>query len=279
MNAAVATALRDAAARLSETSDTARLDAELLMAHALGVSRSDMLLGKGSGEPNVPEAFEQYVERRAGFEPVAYIIGNEEFYGRTFRVNRDTLIPRGDSETLIEAAISDASSAKRVLDLGTGSGALLITALLELEDASGVATDISADALKVAQSNAEWYGLTREVAQFERRDWRMPGWTAGLGAFDLILCNPPYVEENASLAPNVCDFEPHSALFSGPEGLDDYRILIPQIADLLNTGGTAIFEIGATQGEAVRAIAGKAGFQSSICHDLANRPRAVILHQ
>jgi len=277
MNAAVATALRNAAARLSESSDTSRLDAELLMAHALGVSRSNMLLGIGRSDWEVPAAFSQYVDRRALSEPVAYIIGHQEFYGREFCVTTDTLIPRSDTETLIEAAMELAPSARRVLDLGTGSGALLITALLELGDASGVATDVSEPALVTARKNSDQHGLSLSKARFERRDWRAPDWAHELGEFDLILCNPPYVELDAQLAPNVRDFEPHTALFSGPDGLDDYRILIPQIDALLNPGGHAIFEIGAAQSDPVRAIAQAAGFQSVMRRDLAGRPRAVVL--
>lgn len=268
-------AIRAAAAQLAATSDTARLDAELLMAHALGVSRSDMLLRQMADA--VPDTFADFITRRAAREPVAHITGHQEFYGRKFVVTSDTLIPRGDSETLIDAALELAPKAQRVLDLGAGTGALLVTALLELEGASGLATDQSPQALKVAEQNARALGLDETRARFELRDWTQSGWSDGLGQFDLILCNPPYVEDAAPLDPDVREFEPASALFAGPEGLDDYRILIPQFRGLMTQGAIAILEIGATQSAAVTQIAQAQGFDVTVRNDLAGRPRALIL--
>ena len=270
----IAQALRAATERLSQTSDTARLDAELLMAHALGVTRSDMLLRHQSNR--VPEGFPALVDRRATHEPVAYITGMQEFYGREFRVTPDVLIPRGDSETLIEAALELGARAVRVLDLGTGSGALLLTVLAENDSAAGVAVDRSSTAIDVAKANAAALGLD-DRANFVVEDWREHGWADDLGAFDLILCNPPYVETNAELDPDVRDHEPASALFAGPEGLDDYRLIIPELRKLLNQDAIAIFEIGAFQALAVGEIAEKAGFVVEIRQDLANRPRALVL--
>lgn len=271
----VAEAIRAATAKLQATSDTARLDAELLMAHALGATRSETLLRHM--KDTAPDAFDVLIARRATCEPVAYITGVQEFYGRPLEVNPDTLIPRGDTETLIDVALELAPSAKRVLDLGTGSGALLITALLELEDASGIATDCSAAALETAQNNAIKLGLGEEKTQFLLRDWTQPGWAEGLGTFDLILSNPPYVEEDAKLSQDVRGFEPTTALFSGREGLDDYRKLIPQLRELMNEGATAIVEIGYTQTFAVSKIAQEHGFDVELHNDLANRPRCVVL--
>jgi len=271
----IADSIRAASAQLEATSDTERLDAELLMAHALGVTRSDMLLRHMQDVS--PDAFDPLVARRAAHEPVAYITGVQEFYGRPFAVTPDTLIPRGDTETLIDVAIEIAPDAKRVLDLGTGSGALLITALLELEGTSGIATDCSAAALKIAQSNALNLGLGEHQAQFLLRDWTKEHWSEGLGVFDLILSNPPYVEEEAKLRQDVRDFEPTTALFSGREGLDDYRVLIPQLRLLMSDGGVAILEIGATQAEAVTGIAKENGFEVHLRKDLAGRARALIL--
>ncbi|MFU7529040.1 peptide chain release factor N(5)-glutamine methyltransferase [Qipengyuania sp. ASV99] len=271
----VAEAIRAAATRLAATSDTARFDAELLMAQALGISRSDMLL-RAMGA-SVPEGFAALIERRAAHEPVAYILGHQEFYGREFRVTPDVLIPRGDSETLIAAALEVAADAALVLDLGTGSGALLVTALLELGAAQGVGTDRSQPALDTAEGNARRLGLGAERAQFRRLDWRAAGWAKELDRFDLILCNPPYVEDAAELAPDVRDHEPAGALFAGPDGLDDYRILIPQLRALMKPGGAAIFEIGFIQGDAITALAQAHGFHAELRHDLANRPRAVVL--
>jgi release factor glutamine methyltransferase len=271
----VAEAIRAATAKLEVTSDTARLDAELLMAHALGVIRSDMLLWH-MVEP-VPDTYSVLITRRAAHEPVAHISGSQEFYGRNFAVTPDTLIPRGDSETLIDAALELAPDTQRVLDLGTGTGALLVTALLELGDAKGLATDRSQDALKVAEQNARGLGLDETCARFERRDWTSEGWADDLGRFDLVLCNPPYVEDAAPLEPDVREFEPPSALFAGPEGLDDYRILIPQLRGLMCPEALAILEIGAMQAAAVTQIAKDHGFSVILRKDLAGRPRALIL--
>ncbi|MBA4046746.1 MAG: peptide chain release factor N(5)-glutamine methyltransferase [Erythrobacter sp.] len=270
----VGEAIRAAAERLAATSDTARLDAELLMAHALGVSRSDMLL-RAMRDP-APDGFAALVERRAGHEPVAYITGEAEFYGLTLKVTPATLIPRGDSETLIEAALDVAGPSGRALDLGTGSGALLLAVLAQRPGAEGVGIDASPAALVVAEGNAAALGLGAR-SRWLVRDWHAEGWTNGIGTFDLILCNPPYVEEGAALDPQVRDHEPHTALFAGPEGLDDYRVIIPQLVKLLAPGGLAMFEIGAGQAEAVTAIAEAAGLSAELRRDLAGRPRALVL--
>ncbi len=270
----VAQALREAAERLASTSDTARLDAEVLMAHALGVSRSDLLLRYMQAD--APSNFAKLVDSRAMREPVAYIIGTQEFFGHAFAVNPAVLIPRADSEALVEAALSAAPNPKRVLDLGTGSGALLLSVLEASGSAEGIGIDASRSALEVATGNALSLGCSPR-SQFLLRDWTKPGWPEGLGVFDLILCNPPYVEEAAELDPDVRDYEPDSALFAGPDGLDDYRILIPQLRQLMSENGVAVLEIGATQASSVTEIAEKAGFVTQIRHDLANRTRAIIL--
>lgn len=270
----VGEAIRAAADRLAPTSDTARLDAEILMAHALGMTRSDMLL-KAMREP-APESFPALVERRCAHEPVAYITREAEFYGLTLKVTPATLIPRGDSETLVEAALECAAPAARVLDLGTGTGALLLAVLANRPGWQGVGLDASADALAVASGNADVLGLA-DRSQWLVRNWHEAGWAKTLGTFDLILCNPPYVEEAADLAPQVRDWEPASALFAGSEGLDDYLVLIPQLRKLMNPQAAAILEIGANQGDAVAAIAEAAGFACTLRRDLAGRPRALIL--
>lgn len=266
-------ALRDAAHSLESTSDTARLDAEVLMAHALGVTRSDVLLRHM--QDAVPAGFAGLVARRAGHEPVAYIIGNQEFYGREFAVGPAVLIPRADSETIVAAALEACPAPARVLDCGVGSGALLLTVLAEA-GGEGVGIDSSAEALAVARGNAQALGLA-ERAQLLQRDWTRPGWSEGLGRFDLILANPPYVEQDADLTPSVREFEPAGALFSGADGLDDYTILVPQLADLLSPNGIAVVEIGFTQSTAVSQIAEQAGFSAELHRDLAGRPRALCL--
>jgi len=271
--------LREAADLLAPTSDTPRLDAELLMAEALGVSRSDLLLRHMGAA--VPERFAALLARRLEHEPVAYILGHQEFFGLDFRVTADVLIPRGDSEVLVEAALEAALAmgphATRVLDCGTGSGALLLAVLSRLPQARGIGIDRSVAALAVATDNARRLGLA-DRARMIAADWNHPGWTDELGgAFDLILANPPYVEADANLAPSVHAHEPHGALFAGPEGLDDYRILIPQLPALLSPQGIAIIEIGATQADAVGAIARKSGFAAKLHRDLGDRPRALEL--
>jgi release factor glutamine methyltransferase len=206
---------------------------------------------------------------------VAYILGQQEFYGLPLRVTPAVLIPRGDSETLVDAALAAKPDAKRVLDCGTGSGALLLAVLTNLPEASGVGIDRSPEALAVASENAAALGLANR-AQMLSGDWSQPAWRAALGGpFDLILANPPYVEDAADIAPSVRGHEPAGALFSGPEGLDDYRILVPQLPRLLAPHGVALVEIGHTQAEAVSAIAISAGLTAVLHRDLGGRPRAL----
>lgn len=268
----VAEAIRDAAQRLAETSDTARLDAEVLMEHALGVDRSRLLLMHM--RDMAPASFAALVERRAGHEPVAYITGIQGFYGLPFRVDPAVLIPRGDSETLVEAALAARPDARSVLDCGTGSGALLLATLANLPLAQGVGIDRSAGALEMAQANAEALGLSDRV-RMVAADWHASGWSAGFGHFDLILANPPYVEEEAALDTSVRGFEPAGALFAGPEGLDDYRVLVPQLPGLLAPGGVALVEIGHAQAEAVSAIGVACGLSATLHRDLAGRARVI----
>ncbi len=249
-----------------------RFDAEVLLAAVLGVERGALLL-----DPDRqfrPLAFENWVARRAGGEPVAYITGRREFWSLDLRVTPAVLIPRPDSETLIEAAL--VAFAQRppatILDLGTGSGALLLAALAEWSAATGLGVDASAAALAVAADNARRLGFGDRIT-FELGDWGQ-----GLDQrFDLILCNPPYVETGADLARDVRDHEPASALFAGPDGLDDYRVLVPQLPGLLREGGVAIIEIGWTQADAVIALAAAAGLQAAVRCDLAGRDRCLVL--
>ena len=273
----VGLAIREAAEALTGKSDTPRLDAELLMAHVLGVSRSDLLLRHMNTSPP-PPGFARLVVRRMGHEPVAYITGEQEFFGLPFRVSPDVLIPRGDSEVLVEAALKARPGARRVLDCGTGSGALLLAVLHGLQQAEGIGIDRSAGALKVAGDNAERLGLKART-QLLMADWTQPSWAKALGQFDLILANPPYVEDGADLSPSVRNHEPAGALFAGADGLDDYRVLIPQLHALLTPGGAALVEIGPTQAAAVIALAHASGMAASLLHDLAGRPRALeIVH-
>ncbi|MGN3974387.1 peptide chain release factor N(5)-glutamine methyltransferase [Tsuneonella sp. SYSU-LHT278] len=272
-------AIADATEALAATSDTPRLDAELLMAGLLGVGRSEMLLRRMADE--VPSGWGHLVDRRMRREPVAYILGEAEFRGLTLCVSPAVLIPRGDSETIVDAAIESFAGGPppaKILDLGTGSGALLLALLDHWRGVHGVGIDASAPACAIALKNAERLGLAARC-RIVQADWNLDCWHAGLGRFDLVVANPPYVEEDAPLESDVSDYEPATALFAGKDGLDDYRALIPQLPLLLEPGGIAVLEIGHAQTEAVTGIAAASGFVSVLRRDLAGRPRAVILRR
>ena len=269
----IARALDDATHRLSRTSDTARLDAELLMAEALHIDRDKLLLKPP--ERAVPERFWDMVKRRSDGEPVAYITGRRAFWNIELHVGPGVLVPRPDSEVLIASAIEHfegKAAPERILDLGTGPGTLLLAALDIWPEATGLGIDVSRHALSYASANARRLG-------FEARVKLMQGnWAAGLvEKFDLILCNPPYIAEGAELGPGVREFEPDEALFAGREGLDAYRELAPQLPRLLTKSGLAAVEIGPDQGDAVTALLVRDGLQSRVADDLAGRPRAVLL--
>lgn len=177
---------------------------------------------------------------------------------------------------LVEAALAARPDAKRVLDCGTGSGALLLAVLANLSRATGIGIDRSPEALAIARRNAETTGLA-DRAEMRMADWDQADWATGLGQFDLILANPPYVEETADLAPSVRAYEPSGALFAGIEGLDAYRVLIPQLPGLLAPDGAALIEIGHRQADAVGAVSMAAGFQCRLHQDLGGRPRVLEL--
>ena len=266
-------ALADAARQLSDTSDTARLDAELLMAEALHIDRDKLLLDPPAR--SVPKRFWTMVERRAAGEPIAYITGRRAFWNIELHVGPGVLVPRPDSEVLIAAAIEHfegSAGPARILDLGTGPGTLLLAALDIWPDATGLGIDVSRHALAYATANARRLGIEAR-AEFAPGDWA-DGLTE---RFDLILCNPPYVAVDAPLGAGVREYEPEEALFAGAEGLDAYRVLGPQLPRLLGDGGLAAVEIGFDQGEAVPALLARDGLAASLAHDLAARPRGVLL--
>lgn len=246
---------------------TPRLDAELLMAHALGVARENLLLNGLDAE--TPAAFAGLLARRLAHEPVAYITGRRAFWTIELAIGPGALIPRPDSETLIEAAAAyfGAAGPKRILDLGTGPGTLLLAALDLWPAATGLGIDSSRTALGYAQRNA-----------IARAEFRPGNWGEGIDErFDLILANPPYVESGAPLPPDVAAFEPAEALYAGADGLDAYRALAPQLARLLARGGIACVELGAGQEKAVRALFAAEGFTTESRNDLSGIARCLVL--
>lgn len=264
-------ALTAAARRLAAVSATPRLDAELLLAHALGITREALLLG---GEGDVPPAFDALVARRLAHEPVSQITGTRGFWTIELAVTEDVLTPRPETELLLEAAVAHFGprGPARVLDLGTGSGALLLASLAEWRQATGVGVDCSPEALAVARANSERLGLA------DRADFRLGDWGEGLDErFDLVLANPPYIEADADLPPDVRDFEPHGALFSGADGLDDHRRFSRQLPGLLAPGGLAALEFGAGQGAAVLGLYAGVGRARTLLHDLSGHDRALAI--
>jgi release factor glutamine methyltransferase len=270
---AVTKALADATRQLSETSDTPRLDAELLMAEALHIDRDQLLLKTPEREP--PKRFQTMLKRRLKGEPVAYITGRRAFWNIELHVGPGVLIPRPDSEVLISSAIEHfegTAGPKRILDLGTGPGTLLLAALDLWPEATGVGVDSSRRALSYAAANSRRLGFEK------RAKLRIGDWADGLDEkFDLILCNPPYVGEREELGAGVAEHEPHEALFAGPEGLDSIRRLAGETPRLLAPGGLAAVEIGAGQGKAALELLGRDGLNGKLAADLGGRDRAVLL--
>jgi release factor glutamine methyltransferase len=270
---AIARALDEAARNLSPTSDSPRLDAELLMAEALGIDRDRLLLDPPARA--VPARFAEMVERRSNGEPVAYITGRRAFWDIELHVGPGVLIPRPDSEILIASAIehfSGTAGPRRILDLGTGPGTLLLGALDIWKEASGIGVDRSRRALSYAAANARRLGFE------DRAELRLGDWAEGIDEpFDLVLCNPPYVRTGAELGPGVAEYEPKEALFAGEDGLDAYRVLAPQLRRLIADGGLAAVEIGYDQADAALEILGDKSLQSRLAYDLAGHARAVLL--
>jgi release factor glutamine methyltransferase len=270
---AIFRAVDDAARQLSDTSDTARLDAELLMAEALHIDRDRLILSPP--DRAVPKRFWTMVKRRGAGEPIAYITGRRAFWNIDLHVGPGVLVPRPDSEVLIASAIEHfegTAGPNRILDLGTGPGTLLLAALDVWPNATGLGIDVSRRALSYASANARRLG-------FEGRlKFRSGNWADGVDEqFDLILCNPPYVAEGADLGPGVREYEPDEALFAGKSGLEAYATLAPQMPRLLAPGGLAAIEIGYDQAEPVTALLARDGLRSRVANDFADRPRAILL--
>lgn len=274
--------LRQAVARLQASGcETPALDARLLLLRAADLTHARLIADEGRQlTPAEAEALSAMVQRRVAGEPVARILGEREFYGRVFEVTPDVLDPRADTETLVDAVLPllRPMPAPRMLDIGTGSGAIIATLLAEMPRATGVATDVSAAALDVARRNAQRLGVSG------RLEVRQTSWAAGCeGPFDLIVSNPPYIvsRDIASLALEVRGHDPHVALDGGIDGLEAYRALLPQAASMLAETGHIGVEFGAGQHEAVIAIARDCGLEPSAASgglhaDLGGHIRCVI---
>jgi release factor glutamine methyltransferase len=261
--------------------ETPELDARLLLCHAASLSHEAYIASaRETLQPGMRARLDAAIARRLEHEPVARITGMREFYGRSFSLDAYVLDPRPDTETLIEAALADIAARDlsqqelSLLDLGTGTGCILITLLAELPRAQGIGIDRSAAALANAAANARRLGVG------PRAGFIAGHWLDALeGEFDLILSNPPYLafEEIATLAADVAGYDPHLALDGGPDGLDAYRQIAARARRVLAAQGRLFLEIGPTQADAVAAILGDAGLKPEIVvPDLAGRPRVVV---
>jgi release factor glutamine methyltransferase len=259
--------------------DSPELDARLLLLAATGIAAAELAI-----RPDVPltdaeaEILAAYRERRLRREPVARILGEREFWGLPFTLSRDTLVPRPDTETVVETALSllpGVGEPLRILDLGTGSGCLLVALLHERPDATGLGLDRSVDALATARANA-WRNGVGSRAAFVASDWA----SSVQGGFDLIVSNPPYIaaETIPGLDPEVRCHDPRLALDGGPDGLDAYRAILAEGRQLLAPGGRLVLEIGYDQDKALQRLAGLHGYQIlTVAQDLSGQTRCVAL--
>jgi release factor glutamine methyltransferase len=259
--------------------ESPRLEARLLLGHAMGATPETLLRDpRAAVPPEAAERFRAALAARLDAVPVAHILGTQGFWTLDLAVSPATLIPRPDSESLVEAALDacpDRDAPLRVLDLGTGTGCLLLAVLAERPHAFGIGVDLVPGAAALAAANAARNGLGDRAA-FLAGDWA----AALAGRFDLVLSNPPYIESAAiaGLMPEVARHEPRSALDGGADGLDAYRILAALLPDLLAPGGAAVLELGAGQRPAVAALARAAGLVAAGCReDLGGIERALVL--
>lgn len=277
--------LRELAARLKAAGcGTPQLDARVLLQHVTGLGHSDLIaLPETLLHAEGLARLEELASRRAAGEPVSRILGEREFFGRTFQITPDVLDPRPDTEILVEAALAclGGNNQPRILDIGTGSGAIIITLLAELPAAHGVATDLSSAALAVARANAGQLGVAERLCLVES------SWAAGVnGPFDLIVSNPPYIAagEIAGLQREVREHDPGLALSGGADGLDAYLALLPQAIELLGRGGHVVVEFGAGQQGGVTDIARRCGLElwrhageGGLVRDLSGHVRCAVL--
>lgn len=257
--------------RAAGVPDPAR-DARILLAHAAQIDASRVtLIAPEALDPVIAERFDHLVSLRAIRIPVSHLIGEREFYGRRFKVSSDVLDPRPETEILIEAALSEPFD--HVLDLGVGSGCILVTLLCERPDATGIGIDLSEPACLQASANAVWHRIA------DRAEIQNGRWFEGVkGRFDLIVSNPPYISlsEMEGISEEVRNHEPALALTDGSDGLECYREIAPQLPGFLKPGGRVLVEIGPTQAKAVQTMFQQAGLtQVSVIQDLDGRDRVV----
>jgi len=255
--------------------DSADTDARLLMQAVLKLSREDLFMNSSLLIPDAREmVLKEYAARRLKREPVSRILGTRSFWKSDFKISRETLDPRADSEVLIETALKHIKNPMRVLDLGTGSGCLLLSLLQEWSESSGIGVDISADAVRTAEENARAMGLAGR-AKFVAADWNAlpPG-----ELFDVVISNPPYIAEHemAGLEPEVTLYDPRRALVSGPDGLECYRSIISLLPRFLKKQGHVFFEVGHSQAGAVKDMLEAAGLPVlQTAPDLAGHDRCI----
>jgi release factor glutamine methyltransferase len=281
--AAVGALRRRIAAQLAEAfaargyDGTPALDARVLVAHAMGMAAANVPLHDDeAASADVERAAVAYAKRRARGEPVARIVGRKEFHGHDFLLSPDTLVPRPETETIVDAVLArtKADEAFSVLDLGTGSGAILLAILAARPHASGLGIDLAPGAIETAGDNAVRLGLS------SRADFRVGDWAAGIAEqFDVVVANPPYIESETidTLPVDVKGFDPHLALDGGRDGLDAMRAILADLDRILAPQGAAFIEIGAGQREAVAALAEAKGLSSEFLSDLAGIDRVAVV--
>jgi release factor glutamine methyltransferase len=277
----VADRLSDAESRARRAgSDATPWDARLLLAHAAGHDEPLALDPRGDVPPAAASRFEELWERRISGVPVQHLVGEWDFFGRPFFVDSRALVPRPETEILLETALAEAPGARRVLDLGTGSGILAVTWLLERPESAAVAVDASSDALALARRNAARHGVLGRLAL------AAGDWTSALApgsAFDLAISNPPYlaVGEAAGLSVTVRDHDPALALYAGKDGLDAIRRLLSDLPPHLAPGAPFLFEIGFGQAAAIeREVTARSAWRlERIVPDLAGIRRVAVLRR
>lgn len=266
-----AQALAEITARLKQAGiDEPRREARLLLAFALGTNAAG-LLARDAVDPG---CYADPLARRAAREPLAYITGHKEFWGLDFLTSPATLIPRADTETLVEAVLEAGPAPRTMLDLGTGTGCLLLACLHEYKSTFGVGVDLNPEAAALARRNARHLGLASRAA------FLAGSWAGALHhQFDVILSNPPYIEsaDIAVLMPEVAAHEPATALDGGTDGLTAYKAIIKDLSRILAPDGLAVLELGAGQSTSVSELAHIAGFKTTLRRDLSGIDRAITL--